>query len=615
MAKDLPPPEEHQKDELTKIFEEGERSYLRRLVDMCKGFRAPKDSVERKKAMIEFQRLGAPILALLVISLSITALCLMKIGGDTKPPVVETQIVEPEQTEELEEPEEPPPPEEMQEMEEVTEVTDIEIDIEQPPTTSSEQSPSPSPVDAVSLSQSPIVLKGVHGSRNSGLRGAALGKYGASRTEALVMGNLRYLKTLQEPSGMWNNNTGDTAIVLLCFLAHGEIPGKSAEFGDTVKKAILALIDDQIKTEEEAKKDHGDAPRSGGHHAWRRGEIGYFKKRDQCNYAHLVATYALAEAYAMTRIPDLKQVVERAITPIVNGQNVNGGWYYNMDASCKVTDSSYTSWAVQALKAAKLAGFHDKKLVEALKKAAKGMMTCAHTTGNHAGAFGYLDKMPEKNTYFGLTATGALVLQMLDQGDSPFGKKAVAYMDKWKPTFKRDAYPGMGKSPQYYCYYLSQVRFNLGEGVDAWKRWNREQQRLYVAAAIEIPKDKSGYVDANGKPQPFYFWGHHNNKTKFKGESAPVADIDRLKAKAKGSSGTIDGFKVEDLICTDAATVDWENHGKNFIRSNCLTMLQLMVYYRNSPLAKGALTSIEEEVEQSISDGATEVQIEGMDDL
>ncbi len=615
MAHNYPPPEEPQKDELIKLFEEGERSYFRRLIDMFKGFGAPKGSVEHKKAMIEFQRLGAPVIAIAIISVAMLALFLMKIGGDTKPPVVQTQVIEPEETEELEEPEEPPEPEEIQEMEEMTEVTDIEIDIEAPPTDSAEQSPSPSPVDAVSLSQSPITLKGVHGSRNSGLRGAALGRFGAGRTEALVMGTLRYLKTVQEPSGMWNNNTGDTAIVLLCYLAHGDIPGKSAEFGDTVKKAILALVDDQIKTEEEAKKDHGDAPRSGGHHAWRRGEIGYFKKRDQCNYAHLVATYALAEAYAMTRIPDLKPVVQRAITPIVEGQNVNGGWYYNMDAKCKITDSSYTSWAVQALKAAKLAGFHDPKLVSALKKAANGMKTCAHTGGNNAGAFGYLDKMPEKNTYFGLTATGALVLQMLDQGDTELGRKAVAYMNNWKPTFKRDAYPNMGKSPQYYCYYLSQVRFNLGEKAEAWKKWNREQQKLYIAAAITIPKDKSGYIDADGKPQPLVFWAHHGNKTKFKGESSPVEDIERLRQKAKNSGGTIDGFKVEDLVNRDAATADWENHGKNFIRSNCLTMLQLMVYYRNSPLAKGALTKIEEEVEKTISEGSTEVVIEGMDDL
>ncbi len=611
---DLTPEDGYQKDELLKLFEEGERSYLKRLIDMCKGFKAPKDSLERKKAMIEFQRLAAPILAISIMATAIIVMCAIRITADEKPPAIETQVIEPEQTEELVQ-EEPPPPEEPPEME--TEIeTDVVVDIDAPPSPSAEQSPQPSPVDAVSMSQSPVVIKGVFGSRDPGVRGAAIGRYGAHGTEKLVVGNLRWFKLKQGADGMWNKNVGDTALVLLCFLAHGEIPGQSEEFGETVEKAIRALMNDQIKTEAEAKADHGDAPRSGGTHAWRRGEIGYFKHRDQCNYAHLVAVYALSEAYAMTRIPDLKPVVERALKHIIDGQNVNGGWYYNMDKNCKITDSSYTSWAVQALKAAKLAGFHDPKLVATLKKAAKGMKTCAHTSGENHGAFGYLDKMPEKGTYFGLTATGALVLQMLDEGDTPLCKKSVDYMSTWAPTFTQNAYKNMGRSPQYYCYYLSQVRFNLGEKNRQWLDWHSKQSRLYSAAAISIPADKSGYKDHNGTPQYVSFWPHKGNKQKFGGDAAPVEDIERLKKDKKTVNGKRNGIDVAKLVNTDAATVDWENHGDNAIRSNCLTSLQLMVYYRNSPLAKGALTKIEVETEVKIDEGqGTEVTIEGIDDI
>ena len=53
---------------------------------------------------------------------------------------------------------------------------------------------------------------------------------------------------------------------------------------------------------------------------------------------------------------------------------------------------------------------------------------------------------------------------------------------------------------------------------------------------------------------------------------------------------------------------------KGMILGNCLTALQLMVYYRNSPLAKGALTKIEAEVEAKVED-ANEVTIEGIDDI
>lgn len=612
---------EREKDELLRIFEQGERSYFKRIVDMCKGFGQPKDSLEFKQAIIEFQRLGAPIVAVIVMVAAIAVMSLVKFTPDEKPPVVETQIIEPEAAEELVK-EEPPPPEEPPELDEVVD-TEVVVDIDAPPTTSAEQSPQPSPVDAVALTPSPVVLKGVHGSRNPGLRGAAIGRYGAQATEKLVYGFLRWLKMKQGANGLWNDHIGDTSLALLCYLAHGELPGQSDEFGSTVEKAIRAMIADQIKTEAEAKQDHGDAPRTGGHHAWRRGEVGYFRHRDQCNYAQLVAVYALSEAYAMTRIPDLKPVVERAVKPIIDGQNAKGSWYYNLDPKSPVSDTSFASWAVQALKAAKLAHVGDatlkKQIVTALKKAANGVKTCL----NEDGSFGYLDKMPEKKTYQGLTAPCVLILQMLDEGDTEQCRKSLAYMTNWDPTFKRvDSVPGdrnvngkrpiIGKSPQYYCYYLSQVRFNQGEKHKDWLRWSEVQKKLYSAAAINIPAEKSGYVDHEGKPQYITFWPINDGQTQqFKGEAKGILDKDRLMQDKGTKNGKRLGIPVEDLIIRDAASCEWH---RNKVLGNCLTALQLMVYYRNSPLAKGALSKIEAEVEAKVED-ANEVTIEGIDDI
>lgn len=615
---------EREKDELLKIFEQGERSYFKRIIDMCKGFGQPKDSLEFKQAIIEFQRLGAPIVAVIVMVAAIAVMSLVKFTPDEKPPVVETQIIEPEAAEELVK-EEPPPPEEPPELDEVVD-TEVVVDIDAPPTTSAEQSPQPSPVDAVALTPSPVVLKGVHGSRNPGLRGAAIGRYGAQGTAKLVYGFLRWLKLKQGYNGLWEDDAGLTSIALLCYLAHGELPGQSEEFGPTVEKAIRALIADQITTEEEAKQDHPNSPRGHDGHNFRRGEVGYFKSRNATNYTQLVAVYALAEAYAMTRIPDLKPVVERAIKPIIDGQNANGGWYYNLDAKCPITDTSFASWAVQALKAAKLAGFHDPKIIQALKKASRGIKTCL----NEDGSFGYLDKMPEKKTYLGLTAPCALILQMLDEGDSDVCRKAIAYMDNWDPTFKctdkppqkKVDDPAIGKSSQYYCYYLSQVRFNQGQ-FDAykkyWDRWNKKQQRLYIAAAVNIPADKSGYVDHEGKPQYITYWAVQGSKAKYKGEAKEITDEQRLMQDKGTKNGMRNGIPVKDLVNRDVCTLAGWHSGKNpamkgMILGNCLTALQLMVYYRNSPLAKGALTKIEAEVEAKVED-ANEVTIEGIDDI
>lgn len=602
-------PSELTRDELIKMIDEEGRSYPRRIIDMFKGLRQPKDSLDYKKAIIELQRLGAPLGSIALFSIILVVMSVMKITAEEKPPVIVTEIVEAVEPEELEKVEEepPPPPEEIPELTEEMEVTDVTVNIEAPPTTDAVQSPSPAPVDAVAITPSPIQMPGVYASRSTGVRGAKIGAYGLGQTEALVYGFLRYLKMTQKPDGRWDNgtvSTGATSLALLCFLAHGEVPGKSEEFGPTVEKAIRWLLNDQIKTEGEI--DHKDAPRKGGTHAWRRGEIGYFKSRDTCNYAHFLAVYALSEAYAMTQIPDIKDALERAIPHILNGQNAQGGWYYNMDATCPIIDTSYASWAVQALKAAKLAHVGDQaKIITALKKAANGLKVLYHSDGS----FGYTTRGNERNAYNGLTAPCVLALQMLDQGDSAEARKSLDYMKNWGPTFDKKKFKS-NSSPQYYCYYLSQVRFNQGEKHPQWLAWHNQQKRLYTAAAITIPKEASGYKDHEGKPQYVTFWPRKGGKHKFGTEGSPIADDVRLKGLSDTRNGARLGIPVEQLINQDAATSEWEGSNSDII-SSCFTALQLMVYYRNSPLSKGALTSIEAEAEVEVSEGgADEVELD-----
>ena len=602
-------PSELTRDELIKMIDEEGRSYPRRIIDMFKGLRQPKDSLDYKKAIIELQRLGAPLGSIALFSIILVVMSVMKITAEEKPPVIVTEIVEAVEPEELEKVEEepPPPPEEIHELTEEMEVTDVTVNIEAPPTTDAVQSPSPAPVDAVAITPSPIQMPGVYASRSTGVRGAKIGAYGLGQTEALVYGFLRYLKMRQNKDGSWDSgtvSTGATSLALLCFLAHGETPGKSDEFGDTVEKAIRWLLNDQIKTEGEI--DHRNAPRKGGSHAWRRGEIGYFKGRDTCNYAHFLAVYALSEAYAMTQIPDIKTALELAIPHILNGQNAQGGWYYNMDATCPIIDTSYASWAVQALKAAKLAHVGDQaKIITALKKAAAGLKVLYHPND---GSFGYTTRGAEKNAYNGLTAPCVLALQMLDQGDSAEARKSLEYMKNWGPTFDKKKFKS-NSSPQYYCYYLSQVRFNQGENHPQWKAWHNQQKRLYTAAAITIPKEASGYKDQDGKPQYVTFWPRKGAKHKF-GTGAAISDLERLKSLPDTRNGARLGIPVDQLINQDAATSEWEGANSDII-SSCFTALQLMVYYRNSPLSKGALTSIEQEAEVEVTEGgADEVELD-----
>ena len=126
----IPPvePSELTRDELIKMIDEEGRSYPRRIADMFKGLRQPKDSLDYKKAMIELQRLGAPLGAILLFTIILIVMSVMRITAEEKPPVIVTEIVEATEAEELEEVEEepPPPPEEIPELTEEMEVSLIE---------------------------------------------------------------------------------------------------------------------------------------------------------------------------------------------------------------------------------------------------------------------------------------------------------------------------------------------------------------------------------------------------------------------------------------------------------------------------------------------------------
>ena len=279
--------------------------------------------------------------------------------------------------------------------------------------------------------------------------------------------------------------------------------------------------------------------------------------------------------------------------------------------TCPIIDTSYASWAVQALKAAKLANVGDQReIVSALKKSVNGIKELY----NPDGSFGYTTaNQSERRAYNGLTAACVFILQTLDLGDTPAARQALEYMQNWGPTFDKKKFKS-NSSPQYYCYFLSQVRFNQDGYNPQWLAWHDQQRRLYTAAAIVISKKVGGYKDHEGNPQFVAFWPRKGARHKFGTESSRISDIERLKARPDTHDGKRLGFPIEQLINQDACTSEWEGV-KSDIISSCFTALQLMVYYRNAPLPKGALTFIPPEREAAIrQESAEEVEF-NLDEL
>ena len=526
---------------------EDRKTFLDRFKLMVLGFKCPKDSKEYKCAKIELQRLAAPVFAVLIPLFLVGILILCVSENNSSQVEFITDIIK---TEEIKEDLKDIPIEQPEiEHEFDNQIVDdnfftpeIAIDTPAPAQFDGPVSAQPQSVDAVVQIKSPVILKGIFGDiRNAGMRGRQLSRYGGNAsTETAVIRSLRWLKAVQNDDGSWpNNKVAMTGLSILTFLAHGEKPGDSPEFGECVQNAMEFLLDEQIKN------GNGLYTRSGN------------------GYAHAIATYAMCEAYGMTMNPNVKESADKALKIIIDGQHPSGGWDYNWKQSDR-DDTSVMGWAAQALKAGIMANvYHDPDEIErASRLCVKGFKK----NGFSDGGFGYT--APAKG---GLTGVGTLCLQFHHAANDPYVKNSLQnIIYGWKPEWtgytpqkamagekmekSKELPPGMvgGACPQYYLYYAGQSNFQAGG--DPWTKWNERMWPSYVSAQFIVQKGESG----NTCSCPIC-------KTKFKSKlESPYSDD-------KGQYQEIGHW-----INTDA-------HTDRPIMDTCLAALQMMVYYRYLP--------------------------------
>lgn len=314
--------------------------------------------------------------------------------------------------------------------------------------------------------RSPLVMKGLFAGRTAEGRAAMLARYAPpgrdKALDAAVWRALRWLKEQQLPDGSWEGEglakckTAMTGLALLTFLSHGETT-HSEEFGPTVERAIKFLLEDQR-------------------------ENGRFRSEGPARvsaYAHGIATYALGEAYALTRVAAIRPALEKALEVIIRSQQPTGGHTYEMQPHRTRRDTSIMSWMSQAMKAGYLAGVEVPGLKEAMDQIASGLKMAYHPE-RRLFAYAIDPSAADPGVtprWQSNTMQAVLCLQLLGHGGAPEARAGAETISTAEINWNG---PGVGLDTLYNWYYHTQAMFHTGG--KAWDRWNRAFSAAYLAA-------------------------------------------------------------------------------------------------------------------------------------
>ena len=265
-----------------------------------------------------------------------------------------------------------------------------------------------------------------------------------------MLNGLRWLMRNQNADGTWGDKHKGamTGLALLCFLGHGETY-TSVEFGQTVKRAVDAVI--KAGEVADGRLHMGGSSFAGNDSA----------------YEHGIATYALAEAFTLTRDERIVPVLTQAIAYIVQSQTRLGGWHYSY-AKGDANDLSVAGWQIQAVKAAQLTGLALPGVDKALENS-MGFLRAWQDP--NTGLFGY----QSRGKRLSLTGAGAVCMMFgtgRKTGEAQLAIKAV--LDGPVPEWN------VANTNLYAWYYNTLACFQF-QG-SAWDQWNKRFQNVVIDA-------------------------------------------------------------------------------------------------------------------------------------
>ena len=508
-------------------------SIFTRIKLLLRGLKAPAGSREYKEALIELQRLLAPVGAIIIPLIFIAILFVCSVPEKTNKDLRNINVAKAEEEASLEE-----PPPEMEDLTETTtdqtvetevlnDISNPSLDNLQTPTdvvtpNTNTDAPVIENANAVMDIQAPVKMKTVLGqSRSAGARARSLAKFGGdAETERCVMRALRWLKTQQRPDGSWAGRSGTlnmTGFVVLTYLSRGIKPGADPEFGETLRKGVEYLM----------RNRHKDA----------------------------IALAALAEAYGLSRNPNIRQIVEQSLNDLADKMKETI-WGPHRDGSKarEPRDLTKLTFYVMALRSAQLSKFKIPNLQKGLDKLREGFL---HQANKKHGGFSSAFYGPPRLNYPRIMMwhymLGVVGMQYVGAGDNPVIDKTLGIlMDEWEPPTLTTT--DISCCPVRANYWATMVFFNYFEGDKRWFDWNNKMKAVYKRGQH---KEVGKYQDHRGMPQEIGYW-----------------------------------------TCEDM------HIGTQPIATTCYVALQLMVYYRYLPTGQKNAWKVTEEKEEKVSGAA-----------
>ena len=320
---------------------------------------------------------------------------------------------------------------------------------------------------------------------------------GSQQTEAAVAAALKWLAEAQSPNGRWDASqfgagvemavlgqnrggagadadTGVSALALLAFLGTGNTH-RHGEYRAVVSRGLEFLVGGQT---------------ADGNLASRTGVYAQM-------YCHSMATFALAEALAMTGDPWLEPAVRRAAGYSIRAQHpATGGWRYRVGDT---GDTSQLGWQLMALWSAVRAG------VDVPPQTWTGAERFLRSVrrGNYGGLASYRPDGPASSP---MTAEAFYCRQLVSEA---IGGGTDAAADAEAIAKLLAAQPEAAQLNFYYWYYATLALHHQQQQSEAakqaWLAWNS------ALTAVLLDTQVAGGPEA-GSWRPNTVWGGYGGR-------------------------------------------------------------------------------------------------------